>query len=554
MNDSLSYLSLGGAGDVTRNMHLYQYKDEILIVDCGLGFADETMIGVELLIPDITYLKTAVASGKKIVGMAISHGHEDHFGALPFILPELPSFPIYGTSLTSEFANSKLKEFGLSQRVQKVEFDGGEIRVGSFSLNFIRVTHSVPDTANIFIKTPIGNFYHGSDFKFDLTPFDGKKPDFNKISNLSKQGVICLMSDCLRAEQKGHTPTEITILAAFEKELAKCKGKFIVTTYSSNIARVSQIVQAAKKFNRKVCFVGRSVIKGKEIAQNLGYLKIEKGMEVPLEQLKNYKDLNIVLVVAGSQGQENSALTRIVNGDHRDVRLNPSDSVIFSADPIPGNEISVNSLINSIARKGARVIYSDISGEFHVSGHGAADDLVMLMDLTNPKKVLPIGGTYRHMVQYKELAKQQGFEDKDIILVENGQEIIFTKDSSALGKKVTLRNIYVDQISGEEVEGFVLRDRQKLATDGVVIIMAEIDAANGQLVNSPNVIVKGLSTQETQDINKNLVKQLKNSLSQKKNPVTNWIYMRKFIGEVSDKYIFKSIRKRPLILPVVIEV
>lgn len=554
MNDNLTYTSLGGVGDVTRNMHLYQYKDEILIIDCGLGFADETMIGVELMIPDISYLKAALSAGKKIVGMAITHGHEDHLGALPFILPDLPSFPIYATSLTSEFCNSKLKEFGLTQRVQKVEFDGGEVRVGSFSLNFIRVTHSVPDTSNIFIKTPIGNFYHGSDFKFDLTPFDGKKPDFNKISNLSKQGVICLMSDCLRAEQKGHTPTEITILAAFEKELAICKGKFIVTTYSSNIARVSQIVEAAKKFNRKVCFVGRSVIKGKEIAQNLGYLKIEQGMEIPIEQLKNYKDSNIVLIVAGSQGQENSALTRIVNADHRDVKLNPNDSVIFSADPIPGNEISVNSLIDSIARRGARVIYSDISSEFHVSGHGAQDDLVMMMELTNPKKVLPIGGTYKQMVQYKELAREQGFEDKDILLVENGQEVIFTKDTSTLGKKVNLRNIYVDQISGEEVEGFVLRDRQKLATDGVVIIMAEIDSSNGQLINNPNVIVRGLSMQETADITKNLVKQLKNSLSQKKQPVTNWIYLRKFIGEVADKYIFKSLRKRPLILPVVIEV
>jgi len=554
MNDNLAYLPLGGVGDVTRNMHLYQYKDEILIIDCGLGFADETMIGVELLIPDISYLKTAIANGKKIVGMAITHGHEDHLGALPFILPDLPSFPIYATNLTAEFSNSKLKEFGLTQRVQKVDFDGGDVRVGSFNLNFIRVTHSVPDTANIFIKTPVGNFYHGSDFKFDLTPFDGKKPDFNKISNLSKQGVICLMSDCLRAEQKGHTPTEITISSAFEKELAICKGKFVVTTYSSNIARVSQIVQAAIKFNRKVCFVGRSVIKGKEIAQDLGYLKIDKGMEIPLEQLKNYKDSNVVLIVAGSQGQENSALTRIVNGDHRDVKLNPADSVIFSADPIPGNEISVNSLVDSIARRGARVIYSDISSEFHVSGHAASDDLVMMMELTNPKKVLPIGGTYKQMVQYKELAREQGFEDKNIILIENGQEVIFTKDASVLGKKINLRNIYVDQISGEEVEGFVLRDRQKLATDGVVIIMAEIDATNGQLVSNPNVIVKGLSTQETLDINKNLVKQLKNSLSQRKQPVTNWIYLRKFIGETADKYIFRSLRKRPLILPVVIEV
>ncbi len=550
-NENISYIPLGGVGDVTKNMHLYEYKDEILIVDSGLGFADETMLGVELLLPDISYLKS---TNKKIVGMAITHGHEDHFGALPFILPDLPSFPIYATPLTAEFANEKLEEFGVSKRVQKVDFDGGELRLGSFVLNFIRVTHSVPDSSNIFIKTPVANFYHGSDFKFELNPYDGKKTDFKKIAEVSKQGILCLMSDSLRAEQKGHTPSEAGIYDALVQELEKTKGKLIVTTYSSNIARLNQIITAASKFGRKVCFVGRSVIKAKEAAQNLGYLKIEKGMEVALENIHNIKDQNVVMIVAGSQGQENSALSRIVNGDHKDIKLNSYDTIIFSADPIPGNEISVNSLIDSIARKGARVMYSGITDAFHVSGHAAADDLTLMMDLVKPKKVLPIGGTYKQMVQYKELAKKQGFEDKDIILVENGQEVIFSKDDSTFGKKLNLKNVYVDQISGEEVESFVLRDRQKLASEGVVVVLIEIDSSNGQIINTPNIIVRGLLGQEAKDINKNLIKQLKNSLSQKKNPVTDWIYMRKFIGEVSERYIFKSIRKRPLVLPVVIEV
>ncbi|HYM65272.1 MAG TPA: ribonuclease J [Candidatus Sulfotelmatobacter sp.] len=551
MNNNLTYTPLGGAGRVTSNMHVYEIDNEILIVDCGLGFADETMLGVDLLIPDITYLKN---TKKKIVGMAISHGHEDHFGALPFVLPDLPSFPIFATPLTAEFANSKLKEFGLSNRVQKIDFDGGEVKIGSFTLNFIRVTHSVPDTSHIFIKTPIGNFYHGSDYKFEQTPFDGKISDLSKISELSKQGVICLLSDSLNAEKKGHIPSESIILPALEREIEKTPGKFIVTTYSSNIARVAQIVEASKKFGRKICFVGRSMINTKEMAVNLGYLRMEKGMEISLEQLKNYKDSNIVMVVAGSQGQEHSALSRIVNGDHRDIKLNPSDTVVFSSDAIPGNEISVNSLIDNIARRGARAIYSKISDDFHVSGHGAQEEIGLLMDLVKPTNAIPIGGTYKQMVQYKEVAKKHGIIDKNIILVENGQQVIFTKEGKTLGKKINLKNVYVDQISGEEVESFVLRDRQKLALDGIIIVMAEIDSSSGQLVDKPNIIVRGFSVQESRDIGINLAKQLRNSLSQKKNPVTDWIYMRKFISEVSEKFISKSFRKHPLILPVVIEV
>ncbi len=553
-NLKLTYTPLGGAGGVTKNMHIYEFQNEILIVDCGLGFADETMLGVDLLLPDVSYLKTQLASGKKIVGMAISHGHEDHMGALPFILPDLPSFPIVASPLTAEFINEKLKEYGVNQRAQKIDFEGGEVRLGSFKLSFIRVTHSVPDTSHIFIKTPVGNFYHGSDFKFELMPFDGKKSDLAKISKLSDEGVICMMSDCLRSEQKGRTPSEEGILKALEREIGKTQGKFIVTTYSSNIARLNQIIAAASKFGRKICFVGRSTVKTKEMAQNLGYLRLERGMEVSLEQLKNFKDGNIVMVAAGSQGQENSALTRIANGDHKDIKLKHGDTVVFCADAIPGNEISVNALIDTMFRQGARVLYAGITDEFHVSGHAAQDDLAMLMHLVKPKRVLPIGGTYKQMVQYKNLAKEQGFLDKDILLVENGQQIIFTKDSVSMSKKVHLKNVYVDGISGEEVETFVLRDRQKLATDGVVIVMAEVNAENGQLFDKPNIIVRGFSNAESQQIVVEVSRQLKNSLSQKKRPVTDWIYIRKFVAEVAEKYIYKNLRKRPLVLPVVIEV
>lgn len=551
LNQKISIIPLGGASDVTRNMYVYEYKDEILLIDCGLGFANETMLGVDLLIPDVTYLKNTT---KKIVGMAITHGHEDHLGALPYILPDLPSFPIFATPLTAEFCNSKLKEFGSTQRVQKVEFDGGELKIGSFTISFIRITHSVPDTSNIFIKTPVGNFYHGSDFKFDLTPYDGKKTEFKKIAAAANQGIMCLLSDSLGSERPGRTPTEQKLTLAFEEQMEKTEGKFIVTTYSSNISRLNQVIHAAKKFNRKICFIGRSIIKAKDIAQNMGYMKIDKGMEVTVENLRNIKDENLVLIVAGSQGQENSALTRIVNDDFREVKLTAKDTVVFSSDPIPGNEISVNSLLDAISKKGVRVFYSAISSDFHVSGHGSSEDIMLMMSLTNPKKVLPIGGTYRHMVAYKNLARRQGFLDKDILIVENGQEVVFSKGDAYLGRKIPLNNVYVDQISGEELESFVLRDRKKIAKDGIVIVVAEIDAANGQLLENPNIIVRGLSLAESKDIGRNLAKEIKKVLVKKTQPVTNWIYVRKIIGEISEKYIFRNLRKRPLVLPVVIEV
>jgi ribonuclease J len=549
MEQTLSLLPIGGVGNVTKNMYLYEYNNEILIVDCGLGFADETMLGVSLLIPDVTYLKNL--QGKRIIGMVLTHGHEDHIGGLPYILPELPQFPIYATPLTAELANAKLKDYGEQPRVQKVNFDGGEIKIGSFTLDFIRVTHSVLDSSNIFIKTPIGNFYHGSDYKIDLTPFDGKRTDFRKIAQLSKDGVLCMLSDCLGAERKGHTPSEAKLTAAFEEELENCKGKFVVTTYSSNVARVNQVLQAAEKFGRKVCFVGRSVIKVKDIAQNLGYIRMPKDMEIGLNQLKNYKDADVVLLVAGSQGQENSALSRIVSGEFKEIHLTASDVVIFSADPIPGNEVSVYSLVDDISRIGARVIYSALSEDFHVSGHASSEDLTLMMNLVHPKMVLPIGGTYRQMVQYRLLAEKQGFDSKNILLLENGQEIIFTKETARIGKKINLENVYVDQVSGEEVEGFVLRDRRKLATDGVVVVLAEIDLA-GQ-INNLDIIVRGLSNLEITDIQKGLGKELKLQISQRKGTKDRFL-IRKLISEISERFIYRKLRKHPLILPVIIEV
>src|SRR6266487_1749957 len=476
--ETVKFLSLGGEEDVTRNMYLYEYKDQILIVDCGLGFPDETMLGVDLLLPDITYLlQNSMPEGKakkKIVGMLLTHGHEDHIGGLPYILPQLPSFPIYGSPLTAALANEKLTEFNTQPVVKTVTFTNGNIQIGDFNITFIHVTHSIPDAAHLFIETPVGNYYHGADYKFDLTPADQKRTEFRKITQAAQKGITALLSDCLGAERPGFTPSEEMLTQNFEKTMRESQGKVFVTTNSSNVSRLNQAIEAAEKLNRKVCFVGRSIIKVKEIAQKLGYLHIKRGTEIQIEAIPRYKSNQVMLLVAGSQGQENSAMTRIAGGEYNAIKLQLSDMVIFSADPIPGNELAVSSLVDAIAKK---------------------------------------------------------------------------------GKKSEVKNVYVDEVSGEELESYVIRDRERLAQEGVLILLVEIKASNGQLASKPEVIMRGTSLSESrEELTKYLQKEIAKALSNQKGNVTNRVYIRRVVGDVAERYIFKKFHSQPLVLPVVIEV
>ncbi len=555
--DSVSIIPLGGIEDVTRNLYVYEYKDEILIVDCGIGFADETMLGVDLLIPDITYL---LQTEKKIVGMVLSHGHEDHIGAVPFIYPQLVEkkgeFPIYASRLTAALVNEKLKEFRLSPVVQTASLTNNTpIKFGKhFAATFIKITHSVPESTHIFIETPVGNFYHGADYKFDLTPEDGIQSDFQGIAATGRKGVLCLLSDCLNVEHKGLSPSEKPLGENISAALEKCKGKFILTTYSSNIARLNQSIAAAEKHGRKVCFVGRSLIKVKDLGLQLGLLHMKKGTEITIEQLKNMDDHKLVLLVAGSQGQENSALTRIAQGEHKDIKLLPDDMVVFSSDTIPGNEISVYALIDTIAKRGATVMYSDLGHAFHVSGHGNADDRKMLIALTKPKFLAPISGTYRHMVTYRALAEQMGYLRKNIFLMQNGQELIFTQNTVTKGKKIPIRNVYIDQMSGEEIETFILRDREKLAHDGIIVILTEINAEDGQLADNFGIVTRGFTGVDSQELEKQLMKEIQQKLASRMERVTNWVHLRRMIEGIASKYIDRSLKRHPLVMSVIIEI
>lgn len=549
---SLSLIPLGGMEDVTKNMYVYEYKDEILIVDCGIGFADASMLGVDLLLPDITYL---LQTKKKIVGMILSHGHEDHIGAVPYILPQLPpQLPVFASPFTAALTNEKLKEFKMPATVKTFSFGDRPLTLGHFTVNLLRITHSVPDSANIVIKTPAGVFYHGSDFKIDLTPHDKERMDFQGIVKVGNEGVLAMLTDSLGSDRPGHTPSEDGLQQAFENVLQHCKGKLIITTYSSNVARINQVIAAAERFKRRVCFVGRSLIKVADVAKRAGYLEVKDGTIIELEHVSNLPDSQVVMIVAGSQGQENSALTRIAEGEHREVHLTPDDIVIFSADPIPGNEEPVNQLIDTIAKTGASVITSGNGTLYHVSGHGSQQDHLMMMSLIKPRFITPISGNYKHLLGYQKLAIKMGYKAKDVLLLENGQEVIFSKEGVTFGRKIPTKNVYVDQVSGEEVEGFVLRDREKLAKDGIVILMIEINASDGQLTGKPDIIERGFLPKEGEVLEGTLMKEIKSVLSAKKGRVTNWVHLRKQLEAVASKHIFKKFRRRPLVLPVIIEV
>lgn len=548
---SLTLIPLGGIGSVTKNMYLYIYGNDILIVDCGMGFPDAATPGVDFLIPDITHLKKLVSQGKKIVGLLLTHGHEDHIGGVPFVLDQLPAFPIYATPLTAAFTNEKLADFGLSQRAVEVQFKK-DFKLGSFMVRFLHITHSVMDTSNIFIKTPVGNFYHGSDYKFDLTPPDGKASDMHGIADTGREGVLCMLSDCLGAEREGHSKSERKITDSFEAEMRRARGRVFISTYSSNISRMNQAIEAALKFNRKVCFVGRSFTKARDIGRQLGYMKLSPNQEVKPAQVMQMDPAKVMILIPGSQAQEESALVRVANDEHKDLRIDKKDTVIFSADPIPGNEVNIYSLIDTISKKGARVIHSDMTDEFHVSGHGAQNDIKLLATLTRPKFAFPIGGNYRHMLAFQDLMGDLGMREQNVVLPEYGQEVIFTQGAFRYGAKVPLSTVYVDEITGEEMEKYVLLDRQKIIKEGIMIIMVEVEGESGKVVSEPDIIVRGVAFPEKEGFAKKLSDELGRSFGSKTGKA-NFASYRKSIQRAAENILYRM-KREPLVIPIVIEV
>jgi ribonuclease J len=546
--ESVSIIPIGGVGDVTKNMYLYEYKNEILIVDCGIGFADSNAPGVDFLIPDISYLKK---TNKRIVGMILTHGHEDHIGALPFILPSLPNFPIHATPLTAEFIKAKISDFGIRRPITTNNFQGS-VTLGSFTVSFIRMTHSILDASNLLIKTPAGTIYHGSDYKFDFTPYDGKPSELRKIAKAGDEGILALLSDSVGSERTGNTPSEKEIAQKFEDAIGKASGKVYVTTYSSNIVRMNQAIAAALKYNRKICFIGRSFMKARDAGKKLGYMNIPMKMEVKPHEAKRLKPNQVLILLAGSQGQIESGLVRIASGDDRDLTITKDDTIIFSADPIPGNEQNVNSLVDMLSKTGAKVYYSNIAKEFHVSGHGSQRDIELMISLAAPKFVMPIGGTYKQLVAFREIAKGMGYKEDAVVIGDSGKEVIFTKSGFKFGRDIKAATVYVDQITGEEVDNFVILDRKKISEEGIVIVMVEVDSNTGEIVDRPDIITKGFNYADKEKLIDKLDEQLR-KLFVKKEKVDNWRFYRRMIQEKTESLLYRQNRE-PLVIPVVVEV
>lgn len=546
----LKIISLGGFGKVTSNMFAYEYEDDIVLVDCGMGFPTEDMLGIDILIPDITYLRDKL---HKIRGLVLTHGHEDHTGALPYILPQIPNLPIYASKLTASLVSEKLAEYqGMPVNI-KILTPRTTLVFGKFIIESVLVSHSIPDATNLIIKTPVGTVFHGSDFKFDFTPVDGVKPDIGGIAAAGNEGIKLLLSDSLGSGRKGYTPSEKSLEDTFEKEISNCAGKFIVTTMGSNISRWKQAAEAAVRHGRKIAVVGRSIERNLKVAAEQGYFKLSDKAFVSPRQVSRMNPSQVCLLVAGAMAQSGSALERITLGDHRDIRIVAGDKVVFSADPIPGSENAVYSLIDTLSRLGAEAVYSDITSNLHVSGHGSQGDLLLMMNLTKPEYVLPIGGSYMHMVSYAKLAKSAGFTE-DKILLPMGHSIEMDMNGVRLGAVVDVQNIMVDGLGVGDVGNVVLRDRQVLSEEGVVVAIIEANRNNLTKLIRVDLISRGFVFAKE---NANLLAQGANAVRkavEKVKIIDSDRYLRSLASDALERFFFEQTHRRPMILPVVVQV
>lgn len=551
---SLKIIPLGGIGSVTKNMYVYEYGGKIIIVDCGVGFPDVGMLGVDFVIPDISYLRD---KKDKILGIVITHGHDDHIGGLPYILPEL-NVPVYATPLTCGLIEARIEEAfeknGFKPNIVPKK-DSEKLNLGPFEIEFVHVTHSVPDSTNLIIRTPAGTVYHGSDFKFDWTPIDGRYSEVEKMAKVGGEGVLLLLSDCLRAEKQGYTLSERVIEETFIRELARSPKKFIITTASSSLSRIKEAVDASLRFQRKVAIVGKSIQKAVAVGKRFGYFDYPDDVFVKPEEISRISPEKLTLIIAGSQGQPGSSMSQIANREHKFVQIEEGDTVMFSADPIPGNVDAIHVLIDDLTRLGARVLYSDILDDLHVSGHAAKNELALLIGLLHPKYVMPISGTFRHMKAYATLAKEMGYQNEKIILADNG-DVIQARDGRVfMSEKVEIKNVMVDGLGVGDIGSVVLRDRQVMAEDGIVVVIVPIDQETGTVAAKPDIVSRGFVYMgESQELINNAQKVVEDCLSDHKGKISDWRFLRRHIEDTLEKFLYNETKRRPMILPVVVEV
>ena len=547
----LRVIPLGGIGEIGKNMTVFEYADEIVIVDCGLMFPEEEMYGIDLVVPDVAYLRD---KREKVKAFVITHAHEDHVGGLPYILPEFPGVPVYASTLARGLLSNKVKEHKLRNNPMMALEPGDTVELGHFDITAFRIGHSIPDAMGVRIRTPVGDIVHTGDFKFDHTPVDGKLADFQALARFGEEGVLCLMSDSTRAESPGYTPSERTVGEAFHDIMEGLDGRVIVATFASNIARIQQVYEASETFGRKVAVIGRSMEQNTRIAADLGYLRSPTTGLVNKGQIREVPDAQLTIATTGAQGEPMAGLARMANNDHRFVEIQSGDTVIVSASPIPGNEEYVARTIDNLFKAGANVYYHTIK-RAHVSGHASQEELKLMLNLTKPRYIIPIHGEFRMLVQHGRLAADVGLEPDNILIIENGQPIEFMADGTARrGDRVQAGYVYVDGISVGEVGDVVLRDRRALAKDGMFLVVVTVDKQNGTLVGSPEIVTRGFVASADEKLIAGATKRIAASINRPGEHLSEVGLMKAQIKDGLSAYLFEQTRRRPLVFPVIVVV
>lgn len=545
-------IPLGGINEIGKNITVIEYKNDMVVIDCGLKFPEEDMFGIDLVIPDISYL---IKNKDKIRGVFLTHGHEDHIGALPYVLKQL-NVPIYGTKLTLGIVETKLKEHGLLSTTELVRVKPRDvIKLNSVSVEFIKTNHSIADSVAIAIHTPLGVVLHTGDFKIDYTPIDGEPMDFARFAEIGKRGVLAMMADSTNVEKPGYTMSERVVGESFERLFLKSKGRIIVATFASNVHRIQQIIDAASMHGRKVAVSGRSMENIVAVAAELGYLEFEKDILVGIDQINKYTNDKIVIITTGSQGEPMSALSRMASSEHRKVTIVEGDTVIISATPIPGNEKLVSKVINQLFQKGAEVIYKSLA-EIHVSGHACQEELKLMQCLVKPKYFIPVHGEYRHLKQHGELAISLGMPEENIIIPENGGVIEVNRSGIRKNGSVNSGQIFVDGLGVGDVGNIVLRDRKHLSQDGILTVVVTISKENNSVIAGPDIISRGfVYVRESEGLMDEAKERVKNVLMEcEESKITDWASLKSRVRDELRSYLYEKTKRRPMILPIIMEI
>ncbi len=549
--EKLMIIPLGGLGEIGKNMTVFQYGEDIVVLDAGLAFPEDDMLGIDIVIPDMSYL---IENRDKVKAVVITHGHEDHIGALAYLLKEI-NVPVYATNLVCGLIEGKLKENKVKATALNVVKAGDEIRIGAFKIGFIQTNHSIPDACGVYFKTPVGTVVHTGDFKIDPTPVDGKLMDIHKFAELGNRGVLALLSDSTNVEKEGYTGSEKSVGPAIMRAVGEAKGRVILATFASNVSRIQQAIDAAVTHKRKVVVLGRSMINVTEIAQDRGYLNVPEGIIIDADEMNRYRDDQLLILTTGSQGEPMAGLSRMATNNHRTVSVMPSDTVILSATPIPGNEGAVGRTIDNLMKQGVRVVYGKEKG-IHVSGHASQEELKTMLNLVRPKYFIPVHGEYRMLMKHGELAVAMGVNPKNVLVGENGQIFEFTSRSGRKSGRVTAGRVFVDGLGVGDVGNIVIRDRQQLAQEGMVIVVMAMDKASGTVVSGPNIVSRGfVYVRDSEELMEEAQRRVEDVVAKCEiGKVKEWAVIKSQVRDTLSRYLYEKTRRRPMILPIIMDV